>query len=284
MKTYLEITIPVGEKQREILLPSLIEFGCEAFQDTEAALLCYADRSGWTDLSYQSFKDRVTNPVRAISSAAVVQFRDIRDENWNEQWEKTIQPIEVGQNIVIKPSWCAYENNDERIVIQIDPKMSFGTGYHETTRLILAMLERYVSPQSRMLDVGTGTGILAIASIKLGAGSAVGIDNDEWSIANAIENVDANQSGGRMQILDSTLDTFPSFQFDLIAANLMLNILLAMTDEFRRLLRPGGVLLLSGLLASDRETVMEHLDTKRFFLIEERAEREWIALAARRLS
>jgi len=284
MKTYLEITIPVGEKQRELLLPSLIEFGCEAFQDTDRALLCYVDRSGWSDQTFESFKDRLTCAVDAISSGAEIQYRDIHEENWNEQWEKTIRPIEVGKTIVIKPSWCTYENRDNRIVIQIDPKMSFGTGYHETTRLILTLLERYTSPQSRMLDVGTGTGILAIAAIKLGAGSAVGVDNDEWSIANAIENVDANQTADRIQILDRTLDTFPPFQFDLVAANLMLNLIIEMTDQFRRLLRPGGVLLLSGLLASDRKTVVDHLDAKRFFLLEEGTEREWIALAARRLS
>src|SRR5258705_9918883 len=120
MKTYLEITIPVDEKQREILLPSLIELGCEAFQETGPALLCYVDRSGWTDQSYETFTHRLTATVHAISAGVVVQYRDIHEENWNEQWEKTIQPIEIGKNIVIKPSWCTYENRGERIVIQID--------------------------------------------------------------------------------------------------------------------------------------------------------------------
>ena len=284
MKTYLEISISANERQRELLLPSLLELGCQAFQETDSALLCYVDKSGWTDRSVRSFTKRLASLLQTISADAIVQYRDIHEENWNEQWEKTIQPIEVGENIIIKPSWCAYDNRDHRIVIQIDPKMSFGTGYHETTRLILMLLERYINPHSTMLDVGTGTGILAIASIKLGAGSAVGVDNDEWSISNAIENVEANDTADRIQISEKTLDTFPSFQFDLIAANLTLNLNISMVGQFRRLLRANGILLLSGLLASDRETMLKHLDRNRFFVIEERAEREWIALAARRLS
>lgn len=287
---YLEISISANQVQQELLIPTMIELGCDGFQEMDNSLLCYIDKSRWTNEKYLSLKNDLKRILQIVSVNSAVEFREIVEENWNEQWERSLRPIEVGDKLAIKPSWCDYENNDNRIVIQIDPKMSFGTGYHETTRLTLRLLEKYIdvgfSPPKAdsMLDVGTGTGILAIAAIKLGATSAVGIDNDKWSIDNANENVIANRVDDKIEISDKTLTEFTDGSYNLIAANLTLNTNIELLDEFRRILCGDGTLLLSGLLDKDKEEMIQHLTAKRFSVIELISENEWIAIAAKKQS
>jgi ribosomal protein L11 methyltransferase len=280
MKTYIEISISADESQRELLIPTMVELGCEGFQEIDHALLCYVDKIRWTNERNELFKEQLKKILQTISVNASIQFREIIEENWNEQWERSIQPIEVGNKLVIKPSWCNYENKNNRIVIQIDPKMSFGTGYHETTRLTLRLLEKYLHIGFSMLDVGTGTGILAIAAIKLGATSAVGIDNDEWSIENARENVIINHVEDKVDISTKTLQEFPGSSFDIITANLTLNTNIDLLNGFKRLLQKSGVLLLSGLLASDKDKMIHALQSNIFDVTEIISENEWIAIAA----
>ena len=223
MKSYLEISIASNEKQRELLIPTMTELGCEGFQETDTSLLCYLEKSRWNDKKFESLKADLKKILQTISVNAAVQFREFSEENWNERWEQTITPIEIGKRLVIKPSWSEYNNTQNRIVIQIDPKMSFGTGYHETTRLTLQLLEKHLKSDITMLDVGTGTGILAIAAVKLGASSATGVDIDEWSIENAKENVVNNSVQGQVTISNTPLREFQPHSFDLITANLTLN-------------------------------------------------------------
>ncbi|MBI1804643.1 MAG: 50S ribosomal protein L11 methyltransferase [Ignavibacteriae bacterium] len=282
MKTYLEISISAGEQQREMLIPTMLKVGCEGFQETDTSLLCYLTMDRWDHSKLQSLKHDLRALLRTISSNAEVVFREIQDQNWNEQWEKTIRPIEVSNRIVIKPSWAEYNNLNGKIVIQIDPKMSFGTGYHETTRLTLQLLEEYLQPGWAVLDVGTGTGVLAIAAIKLGASSAIGTDIDEWALENAKENVEANAVQGTVEIVDKPASEFPYSHFDLISANLTLNTNIEMLDDFRNVLRDGGMLLLSGLLRGDRGSMVNELGRKHFEIVGERFENEWVAIAAKK--
>ena len=282
MKTYIEISISADESQRELLIPTMVELGCEGFQEIDNALLCYVDKIRWTNERNELFKEQLKKLHQTISANASIQFREIIEENWNEQWERSIQPIEVGNKLVIKPSWCNYEKKNNRFVIQIDPKMSFGTGYHETTRLTLRLLEKYLHIESSMLDVGTGTGILAIAAIKLGARSAVGIDNDEWSIENARENVIINHVEDKVDISTKTLQEFPGSSFDIITANLTLNTNIDLLSGFKRLLQKSGVLLLSGLLASDKDKMMYAMQSNIFDVTEIISENEWIAIATKK--
>ncbi len=281
MKIFLEITISANQEQRDLLIPTMVELGCLGFQETDNSLLCYIDKSRWSDEKNKLFKERLGNLLQTISSNAVPSFREFADKDWNEEWEKTIQPIEVGDTLVIKPSWCEYAGSGNRIIIQIDPKMSFGTGYHETTRLTLRLIEKYLTPACSMLDVGTGTGILAIAAIKLGARSAIGIDNDEWSIDNAQENVHANRVDGAIKISSQNIQELHGSEYDLVTANLTLNTNIEFMREFKRLLQKDGILLLSGLLSSDENNMILELAKNNFIVLEIVRENEWIAIAAK---
>jgi len=282
METYLEIAIGAPEHQREILVATMVELGCEGFQETESDLLCYIRRERLQGGAFERFQADVRSLLAATSSNAAVRFREFADENWNEQWERTIQPIEIGERFVVKPSWSTYENVQERLILAIDPKMSFGTGYHETTRLMLQLLERHLKVGSTVLDVGTGTGILAIAAVKLGARSSSGIDNDPWSIENARENVALNGVTANVTITDAPLEQFGASSAGMIVANLTLNTNLSMLGEFHRILTPGGLLLLSGLLLPDEGAMADGLLRHRFVPSDRMVEREWIALVASR--
>jgi ribosomal protein L11 methyltransferase len=281
MKIYLEITIPANQDQRDLLIPTMVELGCQGFQETDNSLLCYIDKSRWSDEKDKLLKERLGNLLQTISSNTVTSFREFADINWNEEWEKTIQPIEVGDKLVIKPSWCEYTGSCDRIIIQIDPKMSFGTGYHETTRLTLRLIEKYLTPACSVLDVGTGTGILAIAAIKLGARSAIGIDNDEWSIDNAQENVHANRVDGAIRISSQNINALDESEYDLVTANLTLNTNIEFMSEFKRLLKKDGTLLLSGLLSLDENIMKLELAKNNFSVLEIVRENEWIAIASK---
>ena len=260
----------------------MIELGCQGFQETDAHLLCYIDKSQWDKQKFFRLKTELTSLLHTISANAAISMREIQEENWNDQWERSIQPIEIGKRLVIKPSWGEYTNVSNRTVIQIDPKMSFGTGYHETTRLTLQLLEQFVLTSCTLLDVGTGTGILSIAAVKLGAASAVGIDIDSWSIENAQENIKANHVQDAVVISDKSMKELHNRMFDIITANLTLNTNIELLEDFSRLLRNNGILLLSGLLINDEELMVNHLSKHNFHVEIKLSENDWIALACKR--
>lgn len=279
MKRYLEISINATKIQQELLLPTMIEIGCHGFEEKDDALLCYIDKALWNEKKFEQLKIDLKNLLNTISSNSIIEIKEIEEKNWNAEWERTIQPIEIGNKLVIKPSWAEYQNLKNRIVIQIDPKMSFGTGYHETTRLTLRLIEKYIKAGDRILDIGTGTGILAISAIKLGASYALAIDNDEWSIENAKENVTANNLTDKITISDRSLEEIEDTNFDLITANIMLNTILEMLPEIKKRIKTDGIILFSGLLSGDEEKFLEGIKSHNFKIVENISEGEWFAYA-----
>jgi ribosomal protein L11 methyltransferase len=280
VKTFLQISVSAGRTQAEALLPSLIELGCTGFQETDTHLIaCIELPPAPADAA--RLKEAFRSVLRRVSVNAELTFEEIADRNWNAEWERTVRPIEVGTRIAIAPSWSDYRNDAGRIVLTIDPKMSFGTGYHETTRLMLLLIEKYVRDGMTVLDVGTGTGVLAIAAVKLGARLAAGTDTDEWAVDNALENVRLNGEESRVSIHRGSIPAdFPS-PVSMICANLTLNDLRTMLGTFRNHLTAGGLLLVSGLLSHDEGPIGVALAGAGFSIIETARENEWLAICAR---
>lgn len=276
-KTYIEISIPCREQERDPLVGQIARLGCMGFLETDAGLLCYFDQGTWNDEKMQILAGLLPPEMHP-------DIREIREENWNERWERSIEPVEVGSRFAVVPSWCRYANSGGRIVISIDPKMSFGTGHHESTRLAITLLERHFHPGWTLLDVGTGTGILAIAAAKLGAKGATGIDTDGWAVSNARENVIANGLEDKVVISDEPVRTFSGRSFDCIAANLSYAVISDLLACLHELLRPGGILILAGLLSTDRSSMTRDVAGAGLMMMDECSENEWIALAVRRLS
>jgi ribosomal protein L11 methyltransferase len=220
--------------------------------------------------------------MHAPHSIAISSVNEIKNQNWNRLWEDSIQPIAVTERIIITPSWRPQPDQEQKIVLIIDPKMSFGTGYHESTRLVLRMLEQYLIADSTVLDVGTGTGILAIAAVKLGARLAIGVDIDEWSYVNGKENVERNGLVKHVDVRHGSLDVVQEREFTMIMANITRNAIVELLPAMLEKLQKDGLLLLSGLMADDRAAMEKTLQRHHCMLLSVINENEWIGIAARR--
>ena len=278
--TYIEVAIAAREELRDELVALLGQLGFEGFWEDGTTLKCFINELRWSP-SLQHEVEDVVRMIHSTSRSAAPEFSVSRIENvdWNAEWEKTIRPIRVGQHFVIAPSWHPHTPEPGDLVLTIDPKMSFGTGYHETTRLTLCLLEQTVHTGDRVLDIGTGTGVLAIAALKLGAESAVGIDIDEWSEMNARENARVNDVADRFTILRGTLDDVPPERFDLVVANIQRSILVPIMSGMVQRLQPSGRLLLSGLLIGDEEEITRSATEAGARIVTRESENEWIALS-----
>ncbi len=206
----------------------------------------------------------------------------IENRNWNEEWEKKVRVIEVTDRLVIKPSFKEYTPREGQIILGIDPKMSFGTGEHQTTKLVLQFLEKYTEQGAQVLDVGCGTGVLAIGAVLLGAQKAIGIDNDEWCLLNGNENVALNSLEEKVEIRLCETKDVAEKDFDLILANINKHILIEIRDDLYGKMKTGGTLILSGLLTSDEEDIVSSYSGKGLKLIEKKNQDEWIALVFRK--
>jgi ribosomal protein L11 methyltransferase len=279
--TYIEVEITTDPLLFDDLVGMLSVRGYEGFWEEGTRLRAYI-RSGFWDGTHRSDLEELASSLTHLHALPppAITTRLIEDQNWNALWEAGIQPIRVSDRIIVAPTWHPYAPAPGEIVLIIDPKMSFGTGHHETTRLMIQLLEKHLRRGDTMLDVGTGTGILAIAGVKLGAAAAIGLDNDEWSFGNAQENVKLNGVQDTVSIVLGEISGLPGKGFDLVAANIQRGVIEQILPEMYRRLAAGGRMLLSGLLDVDREPIQAVLAARHLRVVEEVHEKEWVALAA----
>jgi len=207
-----------------------------------------------------------------------VEENFIEEKNWNEEWEKSREVIQISNRIIIKPTFKEYIAKPGEIVLTIDPKMSFGTGEHQTTKMVLRLLENSIKPGMTVLDVGSGTGILAIAAVKLGAVSVIANDIDEWCYKNSIENSELNATAGKIDFRICTINEIKEDNFDIIIANIQKTILIEICNDIKARIKSGGILILSGLLYVDEEDILHIYNTAGFSKIETLQMEEWIAI------
>ncbi len=207
-----------------------------------------------------------------------IQENTFVEKNYNEEWEKSREVNKISNKIVIKPSFKEYQAKEDEIVIVIDPKMSFGTGDHHTTKICINFLEKYLQPSSLILDAGSGTAILSIVSAKLGAKKVIAFDIDEWSLSNGIENIKLNQVDDVVEVRLCELKDIQEKEFDVIVANIQRNILLELASGFINKLKQNGVLILSGLLEADYEIIKNHYSSFGMKEIDFIQNDEWIGI------
>jgi ribosomal protein L11 methyltransferase len=212
--------------------------------------------------------------------AKTLQTRILREEDWESDWKKYFKPFPVGKRLVIKPSWESYETKPDQVVIDIDPGMAFGTGKHETTWLCLELLEENISPGIRVLDVGTGSGILAIAAAKLGASQVLGIEIDPVAIQYARENLIKNAVQSKITLHLGSLEHLGQVEepFDLVLMNIRPRVILSLVEPLKKYLKPTSSLILSGILQTEEREFIEALKEKSLIIKEQKLKGEWIAL------
>ena len=211
---------------------------------------------------------------------AKVEHEKMYEEDWANTWKQYYKPSKVGEKIVVKPIWEEYEAKDGELVVDLDPGMAFGTGTHETTRMCIQALERYVKEESTVFDVGCGSGILAIAAAKLGAKLAVGVDLDPVAVESSIENVGYNNLKN-IEILHGNLVEVIDGKADIVVANILAEIICILTDDVKRVLKDSGVFITSGIIHDRVDMVCEKLEATGFEVIEKNRDGEWNCIVAK---
>ena len=211
---------------------------------------------------------------------AKVEHEKMYEEDWANTWKQYYKPSKVGEKIVVKPIWEEYEQKEGELVVNLDPGMAFGTGTHETTRMCIQALEKYVKEESTVFDVGCGSGILAIAAAKLGAKLAVGIDLDPVAVESSIENVGYNNLNN-IEILHGNLVEVIDGKADIVVANILAEIICILTDDVKRVMKDGGVFITSGIIHDRVDMVCEKLEATGFEVIEKNRDGEWNCIVAK---
>ncbi len=270
----IEVTLSVPSLEHDRYVGILAD-RATGFQQTDATLIAYIPSDEWSS----AVRERLAARLRADGYSDVMEIRVLGDRNWNAKWEASVAPVRVGTFLLCPTSVEVSDEHAEATVLRIDPKQSFGTGHHATTRLTLRLLEDTVGAGDTVIDVGTGTGVLAIAAARRGASVVVGVDIEPGAVQNARENVAQNDVAETVTIQEGSIDAVSSgLRADVIVANVTRQPLLDMLPAFRAHLAPHGHLILSGLLMSDRPEMEEALREQGFTIDDERTEDGWWAV------
>lgn len=271
MVQYLEFNFKINPVQpwSEILMAELINIGFDSFTEESDGILGYIPKDLFNEATLESLWLLHHEDV-AISYT----FAEMPNINWNEEWEKNFSPINVEGKVLIRAEFHEPQNTDYEVIIQ--PKMSFGTGHHATTYLMIQQMLDIDFNSKKVLDMGCGTSILGIFAKLKGAKDVLGIDIDEWSVENSKENAERNKIDLRIEL--GSAENLGNENFDIILANINRNILISDIPTYVSVLEKGGKLLLSGLCFFDVEDILEVCTTQNLVLKNKIQREEWVSL------
>lgn len=278
MSDYLRLHLKVPDDLHEYLIAELFDMDFEGFEQEEERLIATIPMNRFDDLK----REEIERLLAGYGGDSHIESEEVLGEqNWNEEWEKTIRPQQIG-SFFVHPTWSQAEVPEDLTELIIDPKLAFGTGYHPTTRLMLHMVSEFTQNGDRVLDAGTGTGILGISALKRGAEEVFGFDIDDWSETNAHENILLNGVSG-FEVHKGSVEVIPeNSEFDLVLANINRNALAEIMPVLVSHTKKGGVLVLSGLLKEDEAFITNLSSLKDLDQTIKRTEEEWIALGFRK--
>ncbi len=228
--------------------------------------------------SISYLKERYT----AAGIKASIESYGVNDADWAENWKKYFKAFEVGTRLAVCPSWEKYENKDERTVLKIDPGAAFGTGSHATTSMCLELLDEFVKAGDKILDVGCGSGILAITGVLLGAQHATGVDIDAQSVKVSRENADINNVTEKTEFICGDLTEKVSGKYSVVCANIVADIVMKLTPDIDKFLDDDGIYMCSGIIDMRADEVKEKLYACGFEIIKECTKDNWYAFCCRK--
>ncbi len=301
---WTEIKVRVRDRDEEILINKFYELGIDqlSIDDPRDLIDIKNDIGSWelfdeniiigddgqVELTaYISDEEDVSELVKSLKlslkSMDILDFKleEIEDKDWGENWKKHYKPVEVGDRIVIKPSWEDYDNSQGRILIELDPGMAFGTGTHETTSLCLRGLESYLKPGFTVFDIGCGSGILSIAAAKLGASRVLGVDIEPLSVKTSLENIEINKVEDCVSIREGDLLDNVEGKADLVVSNILADIIISMLDDLKGHMSKNGLFISSGIINVKEESVRKSLEEKGFEILDSIHDGEWVMIIAR---
>ena len=279
VKRHVELRMRT-EVDGEELVGELSETGLLGAAEADGEIRLYWPEELWHPAIFDTVKAWLGAHQTCVSDGALT-LESVEDRDWNVAWMNSIRPVRIGRRLLIRQSWNPAEVPDGLIELVIDPKRAFGSGYHATTQLLLEWLEDGWCSRQHVLDVGTGSGVLAMASLRFGASRALGIDRDAEAVECARENAAANGFGPELVWCVGTIDALRCASFDTVLANLDRNTLLRDPGGLAALIRPGGRMLVSGLLAEDSDEISRAFSDAGGKVGERREKDGWIALEVR---
>ena len=243
---------------------------------TVASVLVYLSKDAGVLDTLNFLKTRFAD----LSIDAQISVSGVCEEDWANSWKDYYKPIKIGEKIVIVPAWEKYEQEDGEIIVRMDPGMAFGTGTHETTRLVIKLLEKYIKQGMRVADVGCGSGILAICASKLGAAECKAYDIDPVAVKVANENIkDSGQTNITCEVSDLLYQVDKKEPYDVICANIVADIIIRMMPDVGALMDDKSVILASGIIVERSEDVITAFEEHGFKIVERIDENGWCALA-----
>jgi ribosomal protein L11 methyltransferase len=264
MANHIQLSIEATEEKQEILISQLEEIGATGFEQTETHLLAYFEEDAFP--SYD---------VNTLLEGYNFQLNNIQQQNWNAVWESNFQPVIVDDFCAVRAHFHEPIQGVKHEIL-ITPKMSFGTGHHATTYMMMQQMRDIDFADKTVFDFGTGTGVLAILAEKLGASSVYAIDNDEWSIENAAENLEKNECHKIDVQLSSNIPI--ERNYDIILANINRNVILQYFPYLKSAVKENGLVLFSGLLVDDKEIIVETAQHHGLQLTKHSERNKWISL------
>ena len=210
-----------------------------------------------------------------------LELDNVNEEDWSNAWKKYYHPVRVGEHLVVCPSWEEYQPQEGDVMLTLNPGMAFGTGTHDTTRLCMELLEKYITPEDSVLDVGCGSGILAITAALLGAKEIKGCDIDEVAVKVACENAALNKVADRIAFHKGDLTSQVEGSFQLICANIVADVIIRLSRDVGKYLAQDGIFITSGIIDTREQDVQDALAANGFTVIERRTSGGWVALACK---
>ncbi len=266
MRNFIVIKIHTRSKEEaEILLAKLSEINFYAFDEENNLLNAYVIEKDFDEEKLKEILQPQTFFTKHI----------IKEENWNQQWESQVKPVIINTFVVIRPSFSPSIKNIKHDII-ITPKMSFGTGHHPTTCLMVELMEMIDFKNKMVIDFGTGTGILAILAEKCGASDIIAVDYDEWSIQNALENINVNNC--RHVQLKQQNNLSGIREADVILVNINLHVIKEVADSLASIAKSGSLLVISGILTNDEIALQKIFEEKNFFKFKSKRTDGWLAM------
>jgi ribosomal protein L11 methyltransferase len=270
---YKEVNIWISsEEERAILMARLESAGYESFVEEEAGLVAY--------IPFDAFDELILKGILGPDTAFSVVTRE--DRNWNEEWEKSYPSVVIADKCYIRAPFHPVRD-DIPLEIIIEPKMAFGTAHHETTAMMIEWALESDFNGLKVLDMGCGTGVLAIITNKLGASDVMAVDNDEWAYRNSLENFRLNKAGNCKAVLGDA-SVIEGNVFDIIFANINRNILLSDIHHYSRSLKTGGLLFLSGFYEDDIPAVRSEAEKNCLEMCGKKQKSDWVAISMRKIT
>ena len=272
---YIEDYSDLEAKAEEIAHIDLIDEELINKDRTEALIHIYISECDNAAEALAFLKERLTAENIPFSCGA----EGVNDADWSENWKKYFHATEIGDKLAIVPSWEEYDNKENRKILHIDPGAAFGTGTHATTSLCLSMLENYVAEGPKMLDIGCGSGILSIASVLLGAETAVGVDIDAQSVKTAKENAELNNVSGKTEYIVGDLADKINGKYNVVCANIVADVVIRLLGDVRTFMEENAVLLVSGIIDARENDVLAAAEKHGFKVKEKQYKDNWCAFA-----